>query len=43
MHWQKLTGSTAFDFSNVDESGFAACSPIGMLDFDCGFTEPSLI
>jgi len=39
----ELTGSTGFTFSNVDKSGCAAGSPLGMLDFDCGFTEPSLI
>jgi len=39
----ELTDSTGFAFSNVDESGSAAGSPLGMLDFDCGFTEPSLI
>jgi len=39
----ELTDSTGFAFSNVDESGSAAGSPLGMLDFDCGFTEQSLI
>ena len=39
----ELTGSTAVAFSNVNESGSAAGSPLGMLNFDCGFTEPILI
>ena len=39
----ELTGSTGFAFSNVDQSGSAAGSPLVMLDFDCGFSEPSLI
>jgi hypothetical protein len=38
-----LTGSICFAFSNVDESGSAAVCPLGMLDLDCGFTEPNLI
>ena len=43
MQGYKLTGSAGFAFSNMDKSGSAAGSPLGMLDFDCGFTEPSLI
>jgi hypothetical protein len=42
MKGQKLTGSAGFAFSNGDESGSTAGSPLGTLDFDCGFTEPSL-
>jgi len=34
---------TGFAFSNIDELGFELASPLGMLDCDCGFTEPSLI
>jgi hypothetical protein len=29
---QKLTGSTGFAFSNIDESSSAAGSPLGMLN-----------
>jgi len=43
MQGYKLTGSTGFAFSNIDESGSAAGSPPGMHHLDCGFTEPSLI
>jgi hypothetical protein len=43
MQVSKLTGSTGFSFTNVGESGFAAGSPLGMFDLDCGFTQPSLI
>jgi hypothetical protein len=43
MQGYKLTGSTGLAFSNIAKSGFAAGSPQGMLDFDCGFTGPSLI
>jgi hypothetical protein len=43
MQGWKLTGTIGFTFRNVDESGSAAGSTLGMLDFDCGFTEPSLI
>jgi len=43
MQGYKVTGSTGFAFSNGDESGSAAGSPLDMLDFDCDFTEPSLI
>jgi hypothetical protein len=42
MQGCKLTGSTGFTFSNIDQSGSAAGSTLGMLDLDCGFTEPSL-
>jgi len=37
------TGSTGFAFSNVDESGSAAGSPLGMREVECGITEPRLI
>jgi len=37
------TVSTGFPFSDVDESGSAAGSPLRMLDFHCGFSEPGLI
>jgi hypothetical protein len=43
MQQSKLASSTGFDFSNVDISGSQAVSPIGILNFDCGFNEPSLI
>jgi len=43
MQGYKLTGSTGFAFRNGDESGSAAGSLLGMLNFDCGFTEPRLI
>ena len=42
MQGYKLTGSTGFTFSNIDKSGSSAGSPLGMLDLDCAFTEPTV-
>jgi hypothetical protein len=43
MQGYQLTGSTGFALSNVEESGCAAGSPLGLLDLDCGVTKRGLI
>jgi len=43
MQGKKLTGSAGFAYHNIDESGSKAGSPLGMFNFDCGFTETNLI
>jgi hypothetical protein len=43
MQGKRLAGSTGVALNNVDDSGSEAGSPVGLLAFDCGFTEPSLI
>jgi hypothetical protein len=42
MLGKKLTGSTGFVFSNIDESSSAAALKLGMVDIDCGFTKQRL-
>jgi hypothetical protein len=49
IRWRLYAAVKAYWFNwlhfqiNIDESGSAAGSPQGVLDLDCGFTEPSLI